>query len=150
MRFLNDMVENGELEVDHCPGKFITPDAITKNTPEAVRMVHADTMHNGHILPPDYNQSNREDANIVLEVRDNFMRPADRGNDPTVDNDETERVDRERGRDGNGQLHDGNRQLSVFIPTVTITTKDHHSRHLRVRMRYIQSDERELSLYIRL
>jgi hypothetical protein len=88
MRFLNDMVENGELEVDHCPGKFITPDAITKNTPEAVRKVHADTMHNGHILPPDYNQSNREDANIVLEVRDNFMRPADRGNDPTVDNDE--------------------------------------------------------------
>jgi hypothetical protein len=30
MRFLNDMVENGELEMDHCPGKFITPDAITK------------------------------------------------------------------------------------------------------------------------
>jgi hypothetical protein len=34
-----------------------------------------------------------------------------RGNDPTVDNDETERVDRERGRDGNGQLHDGDGQL---------------------------------------
>jgi hypothetical protein len=36
MRFLNDMAENGELEVDHSPGKFITPDAITKKTPEAV------------------------------------------------------------------------------------------------------------------
>jgi hypothetical protein len=34
--FLDDMVESGELDVDHCPGKFITPDAITKNTPEAV------------------------------------------------------------------------------------------------------------------
>jgi hypothetical protein len=54
-------------------------------------------------------------VNIVLEVRDNehsLMRPTDRGNDPTViDNDETERGDRERGtesstRDGNGPLHD--------------------------------------------
>jgi hypothetical protein len=44
MRFLNEMVENGEIEVDHCLGKFITPDAITKNTPEAVHRVHADTM----------------------------------------------------------------------------------------------------------
>jgi hypothetical protein len=47
-------------------------------------------------------------VNIVLEVRDNehsLLRPTDRGNDPTVDNDETERVDRERGRDGNGLLH---------------------------------------------
>jgi hypothetical protein len=38
------------------------------------------------------------------------MCPTDRGNDPTVDSDETERVDRERGtessnRDGNGPLH---------------------------------------------
>jgi hypothetical protein len=33
------------------------------------------------------------------------MCPTDRGNDPTVDNGETERVDRERGRDGNVQLH---------------------------------------------
>jgi hypothetical protein len=47
MRFLNDMVENGELELDHCPGNFITSDAITKNTQEAVRKVHADTMYNG-------------------------------------------------------------------------------------------------------
>jgi hypothetical protein len=30
------------------------------------------------------------------------MCPTDRGNDPTVDNDETERVDRERGRDRTG------------------------------------------------
>jgi hypothetical protein len=60
MRFLNDMVENGELEVDHCPGKFITPDAITKNTPEAVHKQHVDTMYSGHILPPDYNRSNRQ------------------------------------------------------------------------------------------
>jgi hypothetical protein len=36
MRFLNDMVENGELEAEHCPGASITPDAITKNPPEAV------------------------------------------------------------------------------------------------------------------
>jgi hypothetical protein len=41
------------------------------------------------------------------------MCPTDRGNDPTVDNDETERVDRERGRDRTGPdrtgpLHDGN------------------------------------------
>jgi hypothetical protein len=71
MRLLNDMVDNGELEVDHCPGKFITLDEITKNTPEAVRKVHADTMYNGHILPPDYNRSKRQDVNIVLEVRDN-------------------------------------------------------------------------------
>jgi hypothetical protein len=41
------MVENGELEVDHSPGKFIAPDAITKNTPEAAHKVHADTMYNG-------------------------------------------------------------------------------------------------------
>jgi hypothetical protein len=116
MRFLNDIVENGELEVDHCPWKFITPDAITKNT--RVHKIHADTIYNGHILLPDYNRSidrsNREDVNIVLEVRDNehgLMCPTDRGNDPTVDNDETERVDRERGRDGNGQLHDGNGDL---------------------------------------
>jgi hypothetical protein len=44
------------------------------------------------------------------------MCPTDRVNAPTVDNDETERVDRERGtessnRDGNGQLHDGNGPL---------------------------------------
>jgi hypothetical protein len=53
-------------------------------------------------------------ANIVLEVRDNERSlpcPTGRGNDPTVDNDETERYDRERGtessnRDGNGPLHD--------------------------------------------
>jgi hypothetical protein len=57
MRFLNDIVENGELEVDHCPWKFITPDAIIKNTREAVHKVHADTIYNGHILPPDYNRS---------------------------------------------------------------------------------------------
>jgi hypothetical protein len=152
MRFLNNMVENGKFEVDHCSGNFITPDVITENTPEAVRKVRADTMYNEDILPPDYNRSNKEDVNIVLEVCDNFMCPTDRGNNPTVGNDETERVDRERGRgrDGNGQLHDGNRQLSVSIPTVTTTTKDHHSRHLRIRVRYIQSDERELSLYIRL
>jgi hypothetical protein len=37
--------------------------------------------------------------------------PTDRGNDPTVDNDKTERVDRERGRDWSGQLHDGNGPL---------------------------------------
>jgi hypothetical protein len=43
MRFLNGTVGNGELEVFHRPGKFITPspDAITKNAPEAV--------HNGTI-----------------------------------------------------------------------------------------------------
>ncbi len=53
-------------------------------------------------------------VNIVLEVRDNehsFMWPTDRGNDPTVESDETERVNRERGRDGNGQFYDGNGQL---------------------------------------
>jgi hypothetical protein len=69
-------------------------------------------MYNGHILPSAYNRSNREDVNIVLEVRDNehsLMQtcPTDRGNDPTV-----ERVNRERGtesanRTGNGPLHDG-------------------------------------------
>jgi hypothetical protein len=139
MRFLNNMVENGKFEVDHCSGNFITPDVITENTPEAVRKVRADTMYNEDILPPDYNRSNKEDVNILLEVCDNFMCPTDRGNNPTVGNDETERVDR-----------DGNGQLSVSIPTVTITTKDHHSRHLRVRVRYIRSDERELSLYTRL
>jgi hypothetical protein len=58
-RFLDAMVESGELEVDHCPGKLITPDAISKNTPEAVHRVHADTMYNRHILLPDYNRSNR-------------------------------------------------------------------------------------------
>jgi hypothetical protein len=31
------------------------------------------------------------------------MCPSDRGNDPTVDSDETESLDREHGRDGNGQ-----------------------------------------------
>jgi hypothetical protein len=69
-------------------------------------------MYNGHILPPDYNRSKR-DVNIALEVRANehsLMCPTDRGNDPTVERDETERVDRERGtesynRDGNGLLH---------------------------------------------
>jgi hypothetical protein len=44
-------------------------------------------------------------VNILLQVCGNehsLMCPTDRGNDPTVDNDETERrVDRERGRDGN-------------------------------------------------
>jgi hypothetical protein len=53
-------------------------------------------------------------VNIVLEVRDNehsFMWPTDRGNDPTVESDETERFNRERRRDGNGQLHDGNGPL---------------------------------------
>jgi hypothetical protein len=59
MPFLNVMVEKGELEVDHCPGKFIPPDAITKNTHEVVHKVHADTMYNGHILPPNYTRSNR-------------------------------------------------------------------------------------------
>jgi hypothetical protein len=115
MRFLNDMVENDELKVDHCAGKFISPDAITKNTPEAVHRVHADTMYNGYILPPDYNRLNREDIKIVLEVRDNehsLMCPTDRENDPTVvESDKTERVNRGRGtessnRDGNGPLHD--------------------------------------------
>ncbi len=115
MRFLNDMVKNKELEVDHCPGKFITPDSLTKNTPEALHKVHADTMYNGHILPPDYNRSNREDDNIVLEVRDNehsllCVQPIV-GNDPTVESDKTERVNRESGtvssnRDGSGPLHD--------------------------------------------
>jgi hypothetical protein len=33
------MVQNGDLEVDHCPGKFITPDAITKKTPDAGGLV---------------------------------------------------------------------------------------------------------------
>jgi hypothetical protein len=82
------LVEECELEVDHCPGKLITPGAISKNTPE-VHKVHADTMYNGHILPPDYNRSNREDVNILLEMRDehSLMCPPDRGNDPTVDND---------------------------------------------------------------
>jgi hypothetical protein len=55
-----------------------------------------------------------EDVNIVLEVRDNqhsLICPTDRGNDLTVESDETERVNRERGteisnRDGNGPLHD--------------------------------------------
>jgi hypothetical protein len=47
MRFLNDMVENGELEADHCPENFITPDAITKNTPEAVpKMNQSNKMRN--------------------------------------------------------------------------------------------------------
>jgi hypothetical protein len=64
-----------------------------------------------HILPLDYNRSNREDVNIVLEVRDNehslIMCPTDRGNDPTVDSNETEIIDREPFyRDGNGPLHD--------------------------------------------
>jgi hypothetical protein len=57
-------------------------------------------MYNGHILPPDYNRSNREDVKIVLEVRDNehsLMCPTDRGNDPMVESDEAERVGRERG-----------------------------------------------------
>jgi hypothetical protein len=87
MRFLNDMAENGDLEMDHCPGKFITPDTFTKNTPEAVHKVHADTMYNGHILPPDYNRSNREDVNVILDGRDDehsLLCPTDRGNDPTV------------------------------------------------------------------
>jgi hypothetical protein len=114
MRFLDEMVENGEPEVDHCPGKFITPDAITKNTSEVVHRVQAETMYNRHILPPDYNRSNREDVNIVLEVRDNehsLMCPTDRGKYPMVENDETERVNRERGtestnRDGNAPLYD--------------------------------------------
>jgi hypothetical protein len=39
--------------------------------------------------------------------------PTDRGNDPTVVNDETERVDHERGRDGNGQLHMGKDRSTV-------------------------------------
>jgi hypothetical protein len=30
MRFLNDMVENGELGVDHCPGQYITPMRLPK------------------------------------------------------------------------------------------------------------------------
>jgi hypothetical protein len=51
-----DIRMHGELEVDHSPGKFITPDAITKNTQEAVHKVYADTVYNGHILPPDYNR----------------------------------------------------------------------------------------------
>jgi hypothetical protein len=53
-------------------------------------------------------------VNIVLEVRDNehsLTCLTDCGNDPTVNNDETERVDREcetesSYRDGNGPLHD--------------------------------------------
>jgi hypothetical protein len=52
------------------------------------------------ILPPDYNRSYREDINIESEVRDNehsLICPTDRGKDPTVKSDETERVDRERG-----------------------------------------------------
>jgi hypothetical protein len=111
MRFLNDMVEKGELEVDHCPGKFITPDAITKNTPEVevVQKVNADTMYNGHILPPDYNRSNREDVNILLEVRDehSLICPTDRGSDPTVDNGNgLDRGAESSNRDGNGPLHD--------------------------------------------
>jgi hypothetical protein len=52
-------------------------------------------------------------VSIGLEVRDNkhnLMFPTDRGNDPTIDSDKTERVDRERGtessnRDGSGPLH---------------------------------------------
>jgi hypothetical protein len=79
-----------------------------------VQRVHADTMYNGHILPQDYNRSNRQDVNIVLEVRDNkhsLMCPIDRGNDPTVERDKTERVNRERGaessnRDGSGPLQE--------------------------------------------
>jgi hypothetical protein len=46
-------------------------------------------------------------VNIVLEVRDNehsLMCPTDRGNDPTVERDETERE--RSNRDGNGPLHD--------------------------------------------
>jgi hypothetical protein len=45
-------------------------------------------------------------VNIVLEVHDNeniLMCPTDRGNDPAVESDETERVDRERGTDGDFQ-----------------------------------------------
>jgi hypothetical protein len=66
----------------------------------------------------DDNRSNGEDVNIVLAVRDNehsLMCPTDRGNDPTVDSYETEKVDRERGRDGNGQLH-GNQWTLVQNP----------------------------------
>jgi hypothetical protein len=150
MLILNGMVENDELEVNHCPGNHHAGCNYQEHTGSGAQGSCGYDVQR-HILPPDYNRSNREDANIVLEVRDNFMRPTDRGNDPTVDNDETERVDRERGRgrDGNGQLHDGNRQLSVSIPTVTTTTKDHHSRHLRIRVRYIRSDKRELSLHTR-
>jgi hypothetical protein len=37
--YLNDMAENGELEVDHCPGKFVTTDAITKKTHRSPRCV---------------------------------------------------------------------------------------------------------------
>jgi hypothetical protein len=51
-----------------------------------------------------------KDVSIVLEVLDNehnLMCPTDRGNDTTVERDETERVDREcSNRDGNGPLHD--------------------------------------------
>jgi hypothetical protein len=47
-----------------------------------------------------------EDVNIVLEVRDNEhsrMSPIDRGNDPMVESDETERFDSYRGT-WNGEL----------------------------------------------
>jgi hypothetical protein len=48
-------------------------------------------------------------VHIVLEVlcdnEHSLMCPTDRGNDSTVDHDETERVDRERGRDRNGAFH---------------------------------------------
>jgi hypothetical protein len=50
---------------------------------------------------------------IVLEVRDNehsLMCPTDCGNDSTVDNDETERVDRERGTENSN--HDGSGPLN--------------------------------------
>jgi hypothetical protein len=66
-------------------------------------------MHNGHILPPDYNRSNREDANILLEVRGehSLICPTDRGNDPTLDNDGNglDRGTESSNRDGNGSLH---------------------------------------------
>jgi hypothetical protein len=55
-------------------------------------------------------------VNKVLEVRDNehsLMYPTDRGNDSTVDSDETERVDRERRRDRDGQFFDGNGRCTV-------------------------------------
>jgi hypothetical protein len=97
------------LEVDHCPGKYITPDALTR-TPEAVHKVHADTMYSGHIFPPDYNRSNRGCQHCIRGADHSLMCPTDRENDPTVvNNDETERVNRDRGtessnRDGNGPL----------------------------------------------
>jgi hypothetical protein len=70
--------------------------------------------------PPDYNGSNREDVNIVLEVLDNelsLMCPTDHGNDQTVERDETERVDRESSnRDGNGSLHERHHWTLVQNP----------------------------------